>query len=256
MFAKRQEKADDEELLIFEPTHMRSKPPTCGLCCNTKCGSYFITALHMSMGLLLMLTAFCSDPVQMYQLADVDPSNRKAVAMAYMTRRESIFLWGLLITTISMLSFRGIKNENHKLLNPTIFLQYVQMFFLIIQTAFTIMCWPEISKILRQHLLTLADRLDVEIYSDDSGIDAESMTEWSNFEYVIRSDDGWAAMSPKILYMITLFHSVQIILTAWMTWTVTYHKRWIQHKFNGSATRNAGYPSVSGVIIKTDTVRK
>lgn len=248
---------EDEEPLFLVPNNIvaTQRPPGCGVCCNTRCGSYFITAFHMSVGLLLMLTAFYGDPTQLDVMAASDPKDRKMIAMAYMVRRESIFLWGCVITVISMLTFRGIRCENHRLLNPTIVLQYLQMVFTMIQTAFTIMYWPNIAKAVREHLILLADKLDDE-FTRDPTIDEQSREEWSDFEHVIKDDSSWANLSPKILYMVTLWHSVQILVIGWMIWTVTFHKKWIQHKYDGSTTRSTNRYVVPGVIIGRKTVRK
>ena len=62
----RRSSEDDEELLLTQPrpVHSRTarhqKSPGCGVFCNTKCGSYFITALQMAFGIAVMLSAVYS----------------------------------------------------------------------------------------------------------------------------------------------------------------------------------------------------
>merc|ERR1712066_83898 len=54
----------DEELLVpyvedardYNRIQYVSKAPSCGLCCNTKCGSYFISTLYVVICLLNLLT--------------------------------------------------------------------------------------------------------------------------------------------------------------------------------------------------------
>ena len=59
----RQSSDEDEAPLLTIPASSRSryqKSPSCGVFCNTKCGSYFITALQMAFGLAVMLSAIYS----------------------------------------------------------------------------------------------------------------------------------------------------------------------------------------------------
>lgn len=237
---------EDEEPLLVLPRSVGShqRPPSCGICCNTRCGAYFITALQMSMGLIAVLTACYQNPARLDAIADASPEDQKLGAIAYVVRRETIFLWGAIVVVISLITFRGIRTECHRLLNPTIIVQYFQLAITTLQTALTIVYWSFLAQRIRAYMMMVVGQIDTEIMDDDN-IDEASREEWSDFEELIKDDASWANLNPKILYLVTMWHTIQILGIAWMIWTLMFHKKWLQHKYDGSSSR-----SYSGMIFR------
>merc|ERR1711976_532001 len=216
MFRRAPSDDQDEEPLLTLPRISSGtryqKPPACGVCCNTKCGSYFITALQMAFGIAVMLSAIYSNGPRVGK--NKSEEEEKAGYLAYVLRRETVFLWGLLVILISSMTFKGISTNQHKLLTPTILLQYVHLIISVMQTVVTILYWSTLSVQVRSYLTQLVVEVDKEIQVD-SNIDEASRQQWSETERLVKDDDAWFDLSPKILYLITMFHTFQILIGAW-----------------------------------------
>merc|ERR1712110_635051 len=243
---------EDEEPLLTLPREIPSrtrfqKPPACGVCCNTKCGSYFITALQMAFGLAVMLSAIYSVGPRVTK-GETEDEVRTGY-LAYVLRRETVFLWGLLVVLISSMTFKGISTNQHKLLTPTILLQYIHLIMTITQTIITIIYWTTLSVSVRSYLTQMMVEVDQEI-KVDSDLDEDSKEQWSEVEKLVKDDNSWGELSPKILYMVTMFHTGQIIIGAWIIWTLLNHKKWLMSR---NAEMNCAViikSSVPGVVIQ------
>merc|ERR1712178_42047 len=224
---------DEEPLLTLPrvPSGTRyQKPPACGVCCNTKCGSYFITALQMAFGIAVMLSAIYSNGPRVGK--NESEEEEKAGYLAYVLRRETVFLWGLLVILISSMTFKGISTNQHKLLTPTILLQYVHLIITIAQTVVTILYWTTLQVSVRTYLTQMIVEVDHEI-DQDQDVDEISKQQWSEIEKLVKDDENWSELSPKILYLVTMFHTGQIIIGAWIIWTLLNHKKWLMSRSGG-----------------------
>lgn len=249
MFARRASEEDEEPLLSLPVPHSRTrhqKPPACGVCCNTKCGAYFITALQMAFGLAVMLSAMYSNAPKLSITQSED--EQEATYLTYVLRRETILLWGMLVVMISVMTFKGISTNQHKLLLPTICLQYFHLFMTILQTLCTIVYWSSIALNVRGYLQHMMAEVETELDADET-VDQESRNQWSEVEGMVKDDESWASLSPNILYFVTMLHTGQIIMSAWMIWTLLYHRRWLQQRFQQNQAVIIK-SSVPGVVIQ------
>merc|ERR1711988_1699557 len=168
MFRRASSDDQDEEPLLTLPRISSGtryqKPPACGVCCNTKCGSYFITALQMAFGTAVMLSAVYSNGPRVGR--NESEEEEKIGYLAYVLRRETVFLWGLLVILISSMTFKGISTNQHKLLTPTILLQYVHLIITIAQTVVTILYWTTLQVSVRTYLTQMIVEVDHEIDQD------------------------------------------------------------------------------------------
>jgi len=249
----RRSSEDDEELLLTQPrpVHSRTaryqKSPACGVFCNTKCGSYFITALQMAFGIAVMLSAVYS--VGPKVMPGESEGEAKSGYLTYVLRRETIFLWGVLVVLISSMTFKGISTDQHKLLTPTILLQYIHLIMTITQTIVTILYWTTLSGSVRTYLTTMMVQVDSEM-NVNTDIDADAKEQWSEVERMVKDDDSWTDLSPKILYMVTMFHTGQIIIGGWIIWTLLNHKKWLMNRVTGDNFAVIVRSSVQGVVIQ------
>jgi len=202
----------------------------------------------MAFGLAVMLSAIYSVGPKITK--GETEEDQKAGYLAYVLRRETVFLWGLLVVLISSMTFKGISTNQHKLLTPTILLQYVHLLMTVMQTVVTILYWSTLSVQVRSYLTQLIVEVDKEIQVD-SNIDEASRQQWSETERLVKDDDAWFDLSPKILYLITMFHTFQILIGAWIIWTLLAHKKWLMEK-NGILNQTAVIirSSVPEVAIK------
>ena len=120
----------------------------------------------------------------------------------------------------------------------------------VMQTVVTILYWSTLSVQVRSYLTQLVVEVDKEIQVD-SNIDEASRQQWSETERLVKDDDAWFDLSPKILYLITMFHTFQILIGAWIIWTLLAHKKWLMEK-NGILNQTAVIirSSVPEVAIK------
>merc|ERR1711976_341161 len=97
----------------------------------------------MAFGLAVMLSAMYSNSPKINITQSED--EQEATYLTYVLRRETILLWGMLVVLISVMTFKGISTNQHKLLLPTICLQYFHLFMTILQTLCTIVYWSSIA---------------------------------------------------------------------------------------------------------------
>merc|ERR1711881_612278 len=168
----------------------------------------------MCFGIIMMLTAVYQSPMPQQVVADVKSEEQaKVTMMAYVIRRETLFLWGLVVTFISMMTFKGIRTDQHRLLTPTILLQYFQLTMTIIQTVLTILYWTMIADNVRGYLSQMVTQVEYDIKQDPT-FDDDSLEQWNDFETLVKNDNAWSDLSPKILYVITMWHALQMMATA------------------------------------------
>jgi len=84
----------------------------------------------------------------------------------------------------------------------------------------------------------------------NSDIDADAKEQWSEVEKMVKDDDSWTDLSPKILYMVTMFHTGQIIIGGWIIWTLLNHKKWLMSRVTGDNFAVIVRSSVQGVVIQ------
>jgi len=84
----------------------------------------------------------------------------------------------------------------------------------------------------------------------DNDLDDQSKEQWSEVEKLVKDDNSWTELSPKILYMVTMFHTGQIIIGAWIIWTLLNHKKWLMSRNAEMVGAVIVKSSVPGVVIQ------
>jgi len=181
----------------------------------------------MAFGIAVMLSAIYSNGPRVVK--GETEEEEKAGYLAYVLRRETVFLWGLLVILISSMTFKGISTNQHKLLTPTILLQYIHLILTIAQTVITILYWTTLQVSVRSYLTQMIVEVDHEI-DQDQDVDEISKQQWSEIEKLVKDDGNWSELSPKILYLVTMFHTGQIIIGAWIIWTLLNHKKMVDEQ--------------------------
>jgi len=217
--------AGDEELLI--PTaeevsvlirrDQQQNPPKCMGCCNTKCGSYFISGLQMANG-ILHLTACLA-----YANSANDQDGQITLYIGMFMSFLSLFA--------GYSAFVGLSNSKHEMLSPAIILTACVTFVCSYEFFYMASNWDDIADRVR---VTLKDYFhSKDIYNDEIRIDEiadVSQETATGIEATLSEDDQWEMFQLTLKMFMYVAMTIYISINTLFLKTMITHKQWMKSK--------------------------